>query len=223
MARRRDRREPERSRGLLRRLFSSTLLVGLGAGAGLGLALFSQAPAVLRDWLRGPVQRVVVRPPPPPVPLDRFGELQSSRSGKRDPAPAAPRAQPSTIDVASPPPPAVPGASGAAAQVIGRLKGSVSVPGDPEASVHRPAGVPTGPRDAGTGVVVQVAAYVDRGQAEKLVRDLVQGGFRAYVAMGTTNGLRRFRVRVRPAAHESAAQLAEVLRSRGLETWVTRE
>jgi cell division septation protein DedD len=67
-----------------------------------------------------------------------------------------------------------------------------------------------------------VASYVERKPADDLVLKLKDSGFDAYVSQpAATNG--RFRVRIRPAAGESAGELASRLSGFGFDTWATSE
>ena len=77
------------------------------------------------------------------------------------------------------------------------------------------------PRRSGT--VVQVRAYDERDEAERLVAVLQGQGFDAFVSRTRPNAGARLRVRVAPRAGEPISQLAERLETLGYDTWTTAE
>lgn len=72
-------------------------------------------------------------------------------------------------------------------------------------------------------LVVQVAAYADVPTALRLVSELQQSGFDAYVSPKSAAGPYPHRVRVRPGGSQRAAELAERLKGAGYSVWTTRE
>jgi cell division septation protein DedD len=219
-----ERRDSRAKRGasFLRVIYGSGL-VALGACLGIVIGSLSETPRLVLERLRGPVETIDVAVPEPSkakaepeaATLERFGDLQAGR------APKSARAKPEAAKPAvepEPPPPLVPPAElepappVAAAPPANSIGHSTPKP----AAVEKPAAVQ--PHSA----VVQVASYVERKPADDLVRKLGESGFDAYVSQpAATNG--RFRVRIRPATGESAAELATRLRGFGFDTWATSE
>ena len=215
-----DRRDSRAPRGAsLLRLIYGAGLVALGACLGIVIGSLTETPRLVLERLRGPVETVDVaipaqekpKSPSEAAPLERFGDLQEGRAPKAAravPAPAKPA-------VEAEPPPLVPPAE---------LEPAPSVAAAPPATPKEatPAPVETPAALQPHGAVVQVASYVERKPADDLVRKLEGSGFDAYVSQpAATNG--RFRVRIRPAAGESAGDLATRLRGFGFDTWATSE
>ncbi len=227
-----DRRDPPAPRGasLLRVVYGAGLLA-LGACLGIVIGSLSETPRLLLERLRGPVETVDVPVPeqekaraePPAAPLERFGDLQEGR------APRSARVAPKDVKPpaeAEPPPPAIPPAEldpappVAAAPPAAAAKPPVERKPEPEPAAAAPAAKPEAAPPP--GAVVQVASYVERKPADELVKKLEGSGFDAYVSRpAAANG--RFRVRIRPAAGETAGQLATRLRGYGFDTWATSE
>src|SRR5215471_3564162 len=81
---------------------------------------------------------------------------------------------------------------------------------------------PTAPRD---GYAVQVAAVIDRGEADRIVARLVSEGYSGYAIRGEGSAAGYIRVRVgafkdRETAEEAAARLE---RSEGVKPWIVKE
>ncbi|MEE9281860.1 MAG: SPOR domain-containing protein [Myxococcota bacterium] len=74
-----------------------------------------------------------------------------------------------------------------------------------------------------SGPVVQVRAYDERDEAERLVAALQGQGFDAFVSRTRPTAGARLRVRVAPRAGEPISQLAERLETLGYDTWTTAE
>lgn len=72
-------------------------------------------------------------------------------------------------------------------------------------------------------LVVQVAAYADVPTALRLVSELQQSGFDAYVSPRAAAGPYPHRVRVRPGGSQRVADLAQRLKGEGYSVWTTRE
>jgi cell division septation protein DedD len=216
-----ERRDPRAPRfaGLLRLGYGAGL-VALGACLGIVIGSLSETPRLVLERLRGPVETVEIAVPAREVakagseapPLERFGDLQEGRSPKSEraaPAPAKPAVE------AEPPPPLVPPAELEPAPPV------AAAPPPPSSPAPAPAETRASAQPSG-GAVVQVASYVERKPADDLVRKLGESGFDAYVSQpAAMNG--RFRVRIRPAAGESAGDLATRLRGFGFDTWATSE
>ncbi len=224
-----SKRPSRRARGLaVTRFVYGSLLVAIGACIGIVIGSVSDTPRVFLERLSGPVETVdlesAVSAPPTEAaeaavepPLEAFGELQGAPAKpepKRTasvtppkepakPAPAAKPAAPPTPPVASPPPPASPAKS--AEEIVKSLEQKTA------------AAAP-----AGKSQVIQVLSLAERKQADSLVAKLKTQGFESYVTpMPDKSG--RFRVRVRPGAGQSAAQVEPKLKALGLKTWITAE
>ena len=78
-----------------------------------------------------------------------------------------------------------------------------------------------GPRRSGP--VVQVRAYRERSEADRLVRELRARGFQAFLSRTRGDAGTRSRVRVMPLAGEPVALLSERLEALGYDTWTTSE
>ena len=212
--------EPRRSKSRSRgpgpaRYLYGALLVAIGACVGIVIGSVSDTPRLLLERMRGPVETVDVGAPasvaaPEPeaapkaaAPLEAFGELQNGK-------PVADAAPPAAPPVSSPPPPAKP----------------APVPAKPAAAPKPPAAAatlpPAAPAPASGKSVVQVLSLAERAQADALVTRLKSQGFQPYlVPMPDKSG--RFRVRVRPGAGQSVAELEQKLRGLGMKTWITAE
>jgi cell division septation protein DedD len=231
-----ERRDPRRPRGasVLRVIYGAGLLA-LGACLGIVIGSLSETPRLLLERLRGPVETIDVAVPeqektraePGSAPLERFGDLQEGR------APKSPRVTQKDVKPAAeaePPPPAIPPAELEPAPAVAAAPPAAAKPEPPAAAKSRPepepvaAAAPAPKPEAAppSGAVVQVASYVERKPADELVKKLEGSGFDAYVSRpAAANG--RFRVRIRPAAGETASQLATRLRGFGFDTWATSE
>lgn len=235
---RREARPAGRGRALLRAFYGAGL-VAIGACLGIVIGSLSETPRLLLERLRGPVETVEVGSPDAvpgakseAAPLERFGELQEGKAPKPAAAPAKPAPEtppppefvpteelptppPASPPVAAAPPPAAaPPAATAKAPPAAKAPATEKPPAP--AAAEPPAKIKPG------GAVVQVASYVDRKPADELVVKLESTGFDAYVSQpAAANG--RYRVRIRPNAGESAADLAKRLRGFGFDTWATSE
>ncbi len=78
-----------------------------------------------------------------------------------------------------------------------------------------------GPRESGP--VVQVRAYRERSEAERLVGELRARGFQAFISRTRGDAGTRSRVRVAPLDGEPISRLSERLSALGYETWTTIE
>lgn len=214
--------ESRRARGaaFLRFVYGAGL-VALGTCLGIVIGSLSETPRLVLERLRGPVETVEIAFPAPATaapkaaasPLERFGQLQEGKSPKSE---RALPAKPLSAAEAEPPPALVPPSELATAPSVAAAPAVAPSPALAPAAVEVPAAVQA------QGAVVQVASYVERKPADDLVRKLEGSGFDAYVSQpAATNG--RFRVRIRPAAGESAGDLATRLRGFGFDTWATSE
>ena len=84
-----------------------------------------------------------------------------------------------------------------------------------------PAAETIGPRESGP--VVQVRAYRERSEAERLVGELRARGFQAFISRTRGDAGTRSRVRVAPLDGEPISRLSERLSALGYETWTTIE
>ncbi len=84
-----------------------------------------------------------------------------------------------------------------------------------------PAAETIGPRESGP--VVQVRAYRERSEAERLVGELRARGFQAFISRTRGDAGTRSRVRVAPLDGEPISRLSERLSALGYETWTTSE
>lgn len=226
-----------RGRALLRTFYGAGLLA-IGACLGIVIGSLSETPRLLLERLRGPVETVEVGSPAPPpgaksgaAPLERFGELQEGKAPKPAAAPAkpAPEAAPPpefvpAEELPTPPPasPPVAAAPPPAASPPAETAKEPAAAKPPAEKPPAPAASPSPSSSKPGGAVVQVASYVDRKPADELVTKLEGTGFDAYVSQpAAANG--RYRVRIRPNAGESAADLAKRLRGFGFDTWATTE
>jgi cell division protein FtsN len=201
---------------LLRKLFYSLLLVGVGVSLGLVIGEVSPIPSLLRDVFLEPIQTVVVSPsneePSPAAPLQAFRQLQEGTAPQSEPV----RSEPVRSERAQPEP--------APAPVVDVAAGGPEVPKGPaERALARITDSLTLDPGDYTGEVVQVASYRDPRSAEALARRLLRAGFHAYVSRSHPSGDIRHRVRVRPASGQEVAELSAALQERGLSVWVTNE
>lgn len=194
--------------GLLLAIF----LIGLGVGLGVVIAPDWQAPAVLWDWWRKPVQTSLLRPPadetPTPPTLQAFRDLQAGRAPAPPKEPTRVKSPPRDVSAPPPPPPPAPveRSESAATAALARIVEQIGTS-----------------EERSPGKVVQVASYRDARAAEALARRLVREGFEAYVSDKHPSGDLRHRVRVRPAPGQEVTALAAVLEDRGLGVWITTE
>ncbi len=95
----------------------------------------------------------------------------------------------------------------------------------PVAAAPAPETAPDTPADGPrrSGPVVQVRAYRERSEAERLVRELRARGFQAFLSRTRGDAGTRSRVRVAPLGAESVSVLSERLEALGYETWTTSE
>lgn len=84
-----------------------------------------------------------------------------------------------------------------------------------------PASETIGVRESGP--VVQVRAYRERSEAERLVGQLRARGFQAFISRTRGDAGTRSRVRVAPLDGEPISRLRERLSALGYETWTTSE
>lgn len=219
-------------RGSLRGLISGAVLLVLGGCLGLVLGSLLDAPRLLLHRLQGPVETVEL-PPPEPEPvterredLAEYRALQEQREPET-PSPPAPRSKPAPPQVAAAPPQN----QGARAEEAVRpqepeadsvIRALANEHESPAASLPKPASTEQGSK-ASDSRVVQVGAYADLAAARAAVAGLRADGLDAYVSDQRAPGRYPYRVRVRPAAGESAAELSRELEGRGLEVWITRE
>jgi cell division septation protein DedD len=196
-----------------------SLLVAIGACIGIVIGSVSDTPRVFLERLRGPVETVDLERAAPPAesaeaapapPLEAFDELQGAPAKpepKRTAAvtpPKEPAKPAATPPVASPPPPAAPAKS--PEEIVKSLEQKTAAAAAPSAKSQ----------------VIQVLSLAERKQADALVAKLKTQGYESYVApMPDKSG--RFRVRVRPGAGQTAAQLEPKLKALGLKTWITAE
>ncbi|MEX2204717.1 MAG: SPOR domain-containing protein [Myxococcota bacterium] len=217
-----ERRDPRAPRGasFLRVVYGAGL-VALGACLGIVIGSLSETPRLVLERLRGPVETVDVAVPEQEkakaAPLERFGDLQEGRAPKS--ARAKPKEAKPAVE-AEPPPPLVPPAELEPAPPVAAAPPATAVARPDAAPAPTPVEKPAAAQPH--GAVVQVASYVERKPADDLVRKLGESGFDAYVSQpAAANG--RFRVRIRPAGSETAAELATRLRGFGFDTWATSE
>lgn len=221
-----ERRDSSARRGgsFLRVVYGAGL-VALGACLGIVIGSLSETPRLVLERLRGPVETVDVavpeqekgKPAAGAAPLERFGDLQEGRAPKS--ARAKPK-QAKPVVEAEPPPALVPPAELEPAPPVAAAPPATAAA--PSQSTSAPAPVEKPQAAQPHGAVVQVASYVERKPADDLVHKLEESGFDAYVSQpAAANG--RFRVRIRPAGGESAAELATRLRGFGFDTWATSE
>jgi cell division septation protein DedD len=195
-----------------------SLLVAIGACIGIVIGSVSETPRLLLERVRGPVETIELAPSPSAPeaapPLEAFDELQGAPAKpepKRAAAPAPPapaaspvaRAAPAAPPQVSSPPPAA----------------AAPVPAKSAEELVRALEKKTEP---GAKSVVQVLSLAERKQADALVTKLKSQGLDPYVSpMPDKSG--RFRVRVRPTAGQSVAELETRLKTLGLKTWATAE
>ncbi len=74
-----------------------------------------------------------------------------------------------------------------------------------------------------SGSVVQVRAYSERAEAERLVAHLRDRGFDAFVSGTRPRSGPRLRVRVAPRGEEPVEALGQRLETLGYDTWITSE
>ncbi len=214
----------------LRAAFYGAVLVALGFSVGLLAGSLLETPRLLMEWARGPVDRVEVEPVPgvaagapaaAPVtdPEPRVWTPRIPPPPAR--APAARVAAPETRSPAESAPAArVPDALRDAREAAGRPERAVDVLGDLEREVAGRAAPPSAA--APERLVVQVASTTDAAEAGRLVARLRTEGFDAFsVVLQPADGIRRHRVRVRPAGGVLAGDLADRLRDQGYATWIT--
>jgi hypothetical protein len=229
MARGRRREHEEEREGhrwsRLGRLVSSLFVLGSGVAIGVVIGTVWPTPGVIKDWLTGPVERVMLGRPsaeraeePPPARLEEFRDLQTGRRTRARPTPRPPPPPEPRRDVAAPPPASDRREEGTAARVIADLaeQNRKVLP-----SVGSPP--PKRPEADADDRVVQVASYEERALADALARRLGGLGFDAYVTDGTSGGEIWYRVRVRPPFGQGPDELSSTLRDHGFKVWVTRE
>jgi cell division protein FtsN len=207
------------------RLVSSLLVLGSGVAIGVVVGTLWPTPGVIKDWLTGPVERVVLGGPsaeraeePPAARLEVFRDLQTGRRSRSRPSPSPAPAREPRREVAALPPASAHSEEGSAARVIADLA-------EQNRAVLPQVGSPPPTRQEtdADDRVVQVASYVERAAADALGRRLQSLGFDAYVTDGISGGEVWYRVRVRPAFGEGPAELSSTLRNHGYKVWVTDE
>lgn len=211
----------ERSRaspGGFRRLASGTGLIAVGTCVGIVVGTVWNVPELLIERLRRPVQIVELAPVdlPGPADLPEFRSLQRRAPQRSAVAPVAPAPRAAPAKQRSPAPSApAPARPTRAAAAPSQTSAQTVI-----ADISRRT---TGRVPSPSGKVVQVAAYTDARSAEALVRRLRERGYDSFVSSSVPQGRLRFRVRVRPAAGQEVAQLAEALGASGYGVWITRE
>lgn len=140
--------------------------------------------------------------------LSRLARQPDSKSTLAEDVGSAAATDPSP---ASPPPPA-------SAPPPPRQATQAAPP--PAAAKPAPASGPTAPSE---GFIVQVFSSHDRVQAQKVLDQMQQGGYRAFVSPKHTGGQTMYRVRLGPYDQKPPAEAAasDVTRQYKLETWVT--
>ena len=219
------------SPGRFRRLVSGTLLVVVGACVGVVVGTVWNVPELLIERLRRPVEVVELAPDPPAAATDlpEFRSLQRGAPPRPTPGPVAappraaePRREPQAArepTAAREPAPASEGVAG----VAGAAPAAAPVESAARTLIAEIAERSAAVRPTPAGEVVQVAAYTDARSAEALVRRLQVRGYGAFVSQTVPEGRLRYRVRVRPAAGEDVARLAQELEASGYGVWITRE
>jgi cell division septation protein DedD len=221
-----SRRSKPRARGLgPARWIYGSLLVAIGACIGIVIGSVSDTPRIFLERMRGPVETVELEPPAAAPtaeapPLEAFDELQATAPAKLEakrsvgnaaaatapaapsaPAPATAHAVPAPPPQVSSPPPAAPAPAKSAEEIVRGLEQKTAAP---------------------KGSVIQVLSLAEKKQADALVTKLKTQGFDPYVTpMPDKSG--RFRVRVRPSAGQTTAELEQRLKALGLKTWATAE
>jgi cell division septation protein DedD len=233
-------RSRARGQGAARWLYGA-LLVAIGACVGIVIGSVSDTPRLLLERLREPVTTVDVdgaAAPPAAEPgakpttpaLQAFSELQNAAKARLEPAAVA---TPAPAVSSAPPPAAKPApakpaaAAPKAAPPPAAAKPAPKSPDELMRGIEQraAAGVapasPSAPPVAGHSVV-QVLSLAERAQADALAARLKSQGFQPYlVPMPDQSG--RFRVRVRPNAGQSVADLEQKLKGLGMKTWITAE
>jgi cell division septation protein DedD len=222
-----SRRSKGRGRGPgVARYVYGGLLVAIGACIGIVIGSLSETPRLLLERLRGPVETVDFDAPSRDAakqspPLEAFDALQGgSAKPKAERAvaagPPAPTPPPVTAPPVTPPP------TTARAVTPPPAVSSPPPPApakSPEEIIHA---LEQKSAAESKGSVIQVLSLAERKQADSLVAKLKSQGFEPYVtAMPDKSG--RFRVRVRPNAGQSTAELEQKLKALGLKTWATSE
>ncbi len=187
--------------GWLATLLGGFVLVVLGFVLGVFVGAARDEPELVLRHLSSDAQEV---PAPAPAP----GTAVPPAS---EPAPAvAPARTPASMPPSEPAPPARPSAAVSSPPPVGASR-------PPE---RAPAGTPAGPRYA-----VQVGAFAESAQAEKLAERLRRKGLEVHVTPGTGPRDSRWRVRVGPVdSRLEADRVAERLKTtEQLPTWVLTE
>jgi DedD protein len=190
--------------GWLATLLGGFVLVVLGFGLGVVVGAAREEPELVLRHLSSDAQEVPAPAPGPP-----------------HAAPPAPEAPPT---VAPAPAPAPTPASEPAREAAPPVRPSAAVSSPPPAGAthpeRAPAGTPAGPRYA-----VQVGAFAESAQAEKLAERLRRKGLEVHVTPGTGPRDSRWRVRVGPVdSRLEADRVAERLKTtEQLPTWVLTE
>lgn len=199
--------------GWIAGLFGAALLLAAGFAVGVVVGAVREEPAMLLRYVAG---KGAVLPAPPPSP---------GREAQPEPAPPAQPATPVPTQAARPAgdaPPATgapPPAPRATAEAAPRAVPSAAPP------------APAAARSVGTAAVtrarfaVQVGAFAQSAEAEKLEAELARKGLPAYVQPATGARDSRWRVRVGPlATRDEADRLATKLKTQeGLPVWVLEE
>jgi cell division septation protein DedD len=220
----RSRRRARRASLSLRGCFYGSVLLGLGFSVGVVAGSLLEAPRALVERLQGPVQSVELdEPPAAPVgdePLEEFARLQGERppsvaAARRDP-PAPSPAVPPSVPVAAPPAPRPEFAEEVAAPepAPSALASRTPPPASP---------APEPEQETASGLIVQVAAPRELGEARRLERRLRAAGFDSFISNARRDGVQHYRVRVRPARGQPVRDLAARLEQRGFATWITQD
>lgn len=216
-----------RGPGVARYVYGA-LLVAIGACVGIVIGSVSETPRLLLERLRGPVETVDLEPPPDAAkqspPLEAFDELQGGGAKPKAErvVAAPPQPAPAKPPHASAPPVTPPPATArvAAPPAVSSPPPAVAAPAKSPEEIMRSLEKKSVPEPKGT--VIQVLSLAERKQADALVAKLKSQGYEPYVtAMPDKSG--RFRVRVRPSAGQSTAELEQKLKALGLKTWATSE
>lgn len=211
-------------------LLGASVLVVAGFAVGVVVGAAREEPGLILEHFAGGTESVApsagtpgVAPGAPPI---------ADPAAAPSPAPSMPAAAPTpTVQLA---PPSAPAALAPRAAVASAPPPLVAVdPEEPLGDEPAPARGPSrrgakpvasAPPLAGGPYSIQVGAFADSAQAEKLAKDLKRRGFAVVVSPGTGDRSSRWRVRVGPlATREEADRAADRLRAQKLDTWVLDE
>ena len=220
----------------IEKLLAGAGLISVGICLGVVLGSVLDGPRLFVRRLSQGVQRVEIQTSPSNLDLESltaFRELQ-----REGPVPSPPSQQPAL----KPPPAALPAPVPKQRLAKKQPLASVAAARNPRAAKREPPSPSPEPRlqeaerviseiaareasrqQAGSGKVVQVAAYTERRMAEALVQRLREDEFGAYLSDRRSESKHRYRVRVRTQKGQSPQALASSLKERGLSVWITTE